>query len=152
MADTAYPDFHKTMLAEATYPEAKRRIKLVETRHSYVYKTGDTAYVVRKTGPADSGIALKEAYAHETLALGKRWAPDVYLGVVPIVRTAAGFALAGEGAVVAYALKLSQLSDNYWLHKLLGQKKFSPSVVGKLGRYLAQCHRDSSPEAIPPEK
>ena len=151
MADTAYPEFHKTLLAEATYPVAKRRIKFVETHHSYVYKTGDTAYVVRKTGPADSGIALKEVYARETLALGRRWAPDVYLDVVPIVRTAGGFSLAGEGEVVDYALKLSQLSDNYWLHKLLGQGKFSPGSVGKLARYLAQCHRDSSPEAIPPE-
>ncbi|MCZ6557403.1 MAG: hypothetical protein O7A69_06465 [SAR324 cluster bacterium] len=150
MATATYPEYHRALLNEASYPSASRRIKFEETRNSYIYRTGEFAYVVRKAGPTSSSIALREVYARETLALGRRWAPEIYLDVVPIVKSAGGYALHGEGEVVDYALRLIQLSDHYWLHKQIPQGKFNSAMVGRLARYLAQCHQESPQEEIAP--
>ena len=142
MAAHTYPVFHKALLDESIYPSAKRRIKFEETRHSYLYRTGDRIYVIRKLAPSDSSPALKELHAREALAIGRKWAPQVYVDIAPIVKTDAGFALSQPGEVVDYALVLNQVSTHYWLHNLIPQGKFAPAAVGKLARYLAGRHRD----------
>jgi hypothetical protein len=141
MAKKTYPEFHKALLDPSLYPSAPRRIKFEETRHCYVYKTGSLVYKIRKTGPVYSSVAIKERFAREALTLGKRWAPEVVQEVVAVVRSAEGlYSLGGEGTVVDYALRLSQLPDHYWLHRLIGQNKLTAVAVGRLARYLADHH------------
>jgi aminoglycoside phosphotransferase family enzyme len=151
MAKNAYPDFHKALLDESLYPSTRRRIKFQETRFSYTYRTGDHIYIVRKEGPTSPSPALKEVYSHEALTIGRRWAPQVYLDVVPIVRTGQGFALGGDGDVVDYALRLKQLSENFWLHRLIAQEKLGPPAIGRVARFLAERHHEPPGEEIPPE-
>ena len=151
MATHAYPEFHKSLLDESIYPSAKRRIKFEETRHSYLYRTGESIYIIRKTKAADSSPALKELHSREALAIGKRWAPEVYVDVVPIVKTEAGYALAQQGEVLDYALVLNQVSTHYWLHNLISQGKFPTAGVSKVARYLAGRHRDPAASEIPQE-
>ncbi len=140
MAKKDFPEFHKALLDHRNYPSAKRRIKYEETRSSGLYKTGEFVYQVRKPSRGYDSPALKEVLAHETLAVGKRWAPEVYHEVVPIVRIGGEFALAADGEAVDYALKLTQLSDHYWADKLMEQGNLTPTAVGRVARYLADQH------------
>lgn len=149
MATHTYPEFHKALLEESIYPSAKRRIKFEETRHSYLYRTGESIYMIRKSAPADSSLALKELHAREALAIGKKWAPEVYVEIVSIVKSPAGYALSQSGDVLDYALVLNQVSAHYWLHNLISQGKFTSAAVSKLARYLAAHHRDPEQGDIP---
>jgi len=140
MTRRAYPEFHKAMMEQAFYPSAPRRIKYEETRTSYLYRTGDHVYKIRKASPVYSSLAIKEKYAQEALTLGQRWAPDVFETVWPISRTEGGYALGEQGEVVTYAVVMRQLPAHYWLHELIANDKFTQTLVGRLARFLAEVH------------
>ncbi len=134
------PDFHAALLEPSRYPEAPHRIKFEETRRSYLYRTGSHVYKVRKTSVLFSSPAIKERYSQVALMLGRRWAGDVVQAVVPIVRTPAGFALGGAGEPVDYALRMAQLPDAQWLHRMLADEQPTPILLGQLARFVAGQH------------
>jgi hypothetical protein len=74
----------------------------VQTHISYLFLTGDVIYKTKK--PVDFGFIdqvapeRREAFCHTELHLNRRLAPDVYLGVVPIVRLTDG-RIAGREAL-----------------------------------------------------
>ena len=111
----------------------------------------ESVFLIRKTAPADSSPAMKELHARNALAIGKRWAPQVYVDVVPVVKTGSGYALGLPGEVLDYALELNQVSAHYWLHNLIPQGKFPPAAVSKVARYLAEHHREIAGMEVPPE-
>src|SRR5262249_7893633 len=118
-ADTL-PAYVRGLLDPAAYPVAPANVTLVQTHISYVFLAGDVVYKTKK--PVDFGfitqldLPTREAYCRAEVRLNARLAPDVYLDVVPVVRTVDGrflieplaHALHGEevpGAVVEWAVK-----------------------------------------------
>lgn len=146
MTKKNFPEFHKALMEQSTYPSAPRRIKFEETLHSLIYRTGDHTYKIRKTDPTYSSLAIKERYAVEAQSLLRRWAPGVTAEVVTVEKTGQGYALGGEGEPVEYALCLKQLSDHYWLDRLIDQGKVTPTAIGRLARFLADHHREGALE------
>ena len=140
MTKSVYPEYHKALLEESHYPAATRRIKFEETRYSYLYKTGAHVYKIRKPGPHYSGLAVKEAYLSGELRQGQRWAPEVAEALMPILRTASGYAFEGEGTPVDYALRLKQLPPHYFANELAAAGKFTPATVARVARFLAEQH------------
>lgn len=135
------PEYHKALMEREHYPSATRRIKFEETPYSYLYRTGTFVYKIRKPGPLYPNLAIKERLAHESLRLGQRWAPEVVQAVVPVVRTEDGsHAVESPGTPVDYALKLVQLPDNNWLHRLIPAGRMTPTGWGRLARFLAEHH------------
>jgi aminoglycoside phosphotransferase family enzyme len=140
MTRKAYPEFHKALLDQTVYPSATRRIKFEETPLSYLYKTGDHVYKIAKPNPHMSSVALKERYALDALRLGQIWGGDCYEAVVPVVRTDGGYALSGEGVAVDYAVRMKQLSGHYFGNELLAAGKLTPTLIGRVARFLAEQH------------
>ena len=148
MTKTAYPEYHKALLDQSHYPAATRRIKFEETRSSYLYKTGGHVYKIRKPGPHYSSLAVKEAYVSDALRQGQRWAPEVAEALVPVLRTASGYAFEGEGTPVDFALRMKQLPPHYFVNELAAAGKFTPAVVARVARFLAELHAaDPLPDA-----
>lgn len=160
MVRKQYPEFHKTMMEAETYPSASRRIKHQETHRSHLYRTGDHLYKIRKGDSVYSSLAIKERFARDALTLGRHWAGEVAVEVVPLLRQGDTYALGEEklpgGEVVAYALQYVQLSDHYWLNRLLAAGKVTPTAMGRIARFLAEAHagatlEDKGAEAGRPE-
>ncbi|HUJ76816.1 MAG TPA: hypothetical protein VL359_18270 [bacterium] len=93
MTKKAFPEYHKALLDQVTYSGCARHIKFLETRGSFLYKTGGEVFKLRKPYPVDRTLALREAYAMEACLRGQRWAPGVVLDVVPIISREGGFVL-----------------------------------------------------------
>ena len=141
MARKNHTEFHKCLMEQDSYPSALRRIKFEETLRSYFYRTGDNLYKIRKTSPLYPSIAIKERFSLEALRLGRHWAPDVVQEILPVVRHPDGrFGLGGAGETVDFSLRMTQLSDTYWLYKLVPRKKLPNTAWGRLARYLAEKH------------
>ena len=89
----------------ATYPDAPGRVDVVETHMSWVFLTDRYAYKMKKPVRYDfldfSTLALRQRDCEEEVRLNRRFAPDVYLGTVPLSVDAHGnLHLGGEGEVV----------------------------------------------------
>lgn len=151
MTKKDYPEYHKAMMEQSTYPSAPRRIKFEETRRSYLYRTGDHVYKIRKSDHFYSSLAIKERYAQEARQLGARWAEGHGIEVFPVVKTEDGYRLHGDSgggdhAVVDYGCKMIQFPDAYWMDRLVKQEKVSPTMVGRLARFLVEIHEGASLE------
>src|SRR5271166_1811332 len=82
-----------------------------QTHISVVFLTGRFAYKLKKPLRLDfldfSTPERRRHFCEEEVRLNRRLAPHVYLGVVPVVRTAAGLAFEGEGETVDWAVKMA---------------------------------------------
>ena len=135
------PSFHKSLCAKELYPEATHKIKFVETRGSYLYKTGETVYKIKKTSPVYANPALKEAFCEEEFRLGKIFDEELYLEVLPVIlQQNEIYGYGGEGKIVEYALKMRELNERYLLSAQLERKKITPTSIGRIAKFLAGVH------------
>jgi uncharacterized protein len=87
------------------YPGRPETVELVESHVSWVFLVGERAYKLRK--PVifpflDYGSAERRRHmCEEEVRLGRRLAPDVYVGVRPLVETADGWRLGEPGSGAA---------------------------------------------------
>lgn len=82
------PEWVDGLLSPSAYPHPVGRVRLVETHISWVFLTGPFAYKVKKPvslGFLDfSSSERRRHFCHEEVRLNRRFAPGLYLGVVPI--------------------------------------------------------------------
>jgi aminoglycoside phosphotransferase family enzyme len=164
MTRKANPEFHNALMDQASYPVAPRHIRYQETRCSHLYKTGAEVFKVPKASHVYSSLAVTERLVREALASGRRWAPQVMLGMAQIVEAGGGFRLAAlpglpdaAGALplapappdaqpVAYALRERQMPESPWVDQLVRAGKLTDVSVGRIARFLAQRHAEAPAE------
>ncbi|MFI5400721.1 MAG: hypothetical protein ACHQZQ_06695 [SAR324 cluster bacterium] len=160
----ANPDLHRALMNQATYPVAPRHIRYQETRCSHLFKTGAEVFKLRKSSTVYSSLAVKEVLLREALASGRRWAPQVMIGMAQVVSGGGCFRLAAmtelpdaAGAVpltpappdaqlVDYALRERQLPESPWVDQLVRAGKLTDVGIGRIARYLAQRHAEAPAE------
>jgi aminoglycoside phosphotransferase family enzyme/predicted kinase len=122
-------DFLKAMQNPATYPHVVSGIRHIETHISHVFLTGDWVYKLKKplrNAFLDySTLDLRRACCQAELELNRRFAPEIYAGVVALARDGSGWNLEGRGETVEYAVKM---------------REFPLEMVRSLGEELAKIH------------
>ncbi|MGH7142902.1 MAG: AAA family ATPase [Planctomycetota bacterium] len=163
----------------ATYPHAVGAIELIHTHLSVVALTGEFAYKFKKPvnyGFADfSTLERRWEFCRAEVALNRRFAPELYLGVVRLVRTAAGWRLRpvdadatetelgrGETRVDARepkvdaseprvgdgaepAVRMRQFAAGDCLDVMLAEGRLSPALIDDLAAVVAAMHHDLPP-------
>lgn len=126
------------------YPAPVSRVEVRQTHISVVFLAGGYAYKVKKPvslGFLDFGtLEKRQADCSREMALNRRLAPDVYLGVVPVARSAGGVAVEGDGEVVEWAVKMRRLPDDATLLARLRRGEVSTPVVEGLAERIAAFH------------
>jgi len=126
------------------YPHPADDIEIRQTHISVVALAGSYAYKVKK--PVDLGfldfttLGKRLQFCREEVRLNRRMAPDVYLGVVPLVASNGQPMVDGEGEPVDYAVKMRRLPDEATLLARLEREALAGAVLGDLGRRVAAFH------------
>jgi len=109
------PVLIERLLEPAAYPHPTAGIRLVETHISWVILTGPFAYKLKKPvtlGFVDYGtLDLRRRSCEGEVAVSGRFAPDLYVGVVPITGPAAAPRVGGHGEPIEWAVKLVQFDE-----------------------------------------
>jgi aminoglycoside phosphotransferase family enzyme/predicted kinase len=141
----ALPEYVRALLDPAAYPHRPRGVELRQTHISYVFLAGDVVYKAKK--PVDFGFIeqltpeRRRAFCEAEVRLNARLAPDVYLGVVPIARTADGrIAAEAAGEVVEWAVKMRRLPDERTLDRVLAAGAAPPNLAARLAARLIAFH------------
>jgi hypothetical protein len=131
------------------YPHAASPVEVVQTHISVVFLTGDRAYKIKK--PVDLGfldfttLEKRLADCEAEVRLNRRLAPDVYLGVEPVVRGAGGvLRLGGEGEPVEWAVAMRRLPADRTLEALLERDELGAELLAEVGRRLAAFHEGAA--------
>lgn len=145
--------FHVTdLLVPGAYSHPVSTLGLVETALSWVLLTGDYAYKIRKPvrlGHVDfSTLALRHAACFEELRLNRRYAPEIYLDVVPITGIGEHPLVDGIGQAMEYAIKMHEFPQASRLDRLLADDLLSQKDIDTLASAVAAFHRDA-PVALP---
>ncbi|MEP9368464.1 AAA family ATPase [Xanthobacter sp. VNH20] len=119
------------------------RVSRIDTHGAAVFLAGAFAYKVKRAVAFPymdfSTLEKRHAACERELEVNRANAPGIYLNVVPIVRTAEGFALDGAGTAVEYAVKMRRFDEAQTLDRL-EREAFTPALVAALARAVSAAH------------
>ena len=132
--------------AEA-YPHPVSPIEVFETHISWVIATGTFAYKIKKAVKLDfldfSTLERRRHYCEEELRLNRRWAPDLYLDILPIGGSYDHPLVGGDGSVIEYALKMIQFPQSAQLDNQLNAGRLREKDLFALAETIADHHADA---------
>ncbi len=126
------------------YPHATGTIEVVETHISWIFLTDSLAYKVKK--PLDLGfldfstLEKRRHCCNEELRLNQRLCGEIYLSVVPIVRSANTFLVDAKGEIVDYAVKMVRFERTMELDRMLAKKLLNQEHIDLLSTMIARFH------------
>ena len=120
-------------------------ITLVQTHISWVLLGPSEVWKLKK--PASLGfldfgtIEARKAACEAEVALNRRLAPEVYLGLRPVTRDADGrLAIDGAGEVVDWAVHMRRLSDRDRADRRLAEGRLDRDDIERIAARLARFH------------
>jgi aminoglycoside phosphotransferase family enzyme len=153
-AATTLAETVAALSAPQAYPtEPEAAIEVIETHMSFVFLTERHAYKLKKPVRYEfldfSSLASRRRYCLEELRINRRLAGEVYLAVVPLVRTPDGrLRLEAEGEVVDWLVKMRRLPAERMLDALIRRRALGREEVRRLAVLLASFYRESRPERL----
>jgi len=134
----------EAMKSPAAYPVAVSGVAHHETHISHVFLAGEFAYKIKKpikTSFLDfTTLEKRHHYCKEELRLDRRYAEDLYIGVVAITMENNRVCVEGHGEPVDYAVKLHRFPDDALLSRRLEVGLVTTSEVHRLAARIASFH------------
>lgn len=129
------------------WPHPVADIEIVETHISWVLLTGSFAYKIKKAVKLEfldfSTLERRRHFCEEELRLNRRWAPDLYLEVVPICGSVANPVIGGAGEAIDYAVKMVQFPQSAQLDHQLDADLLREADLEHLAETVAGYHRNA---------
>lgn len=120
------------------------QIEVHETHISWIFLTDRFAYKVKKPIRTEyldySTLEKRTHFCHEELRLNRRYAPGLYLDVVPIVDQNGSLKVGGQGAAIEYAVKMHRFPDDALLSQQVERDGLGVSEIRDLARVVAEFH------------
>lgn len=131
------------LAANGDFGHPTAAVEIVETHISWILLTGDFAYKIKK--PVDLGfldfstLDARQHYCRAELDLNRRFAPDLYLDVVPIGEPD-GRPTIGATPAVEYAVRMRQFPARARLDRQIDLGLITVDDMRAFGAALAQLH------------
>ncbi len=140
------------LLREGAFPHEVAELQLLETHISWVILTGRIAYKIKKPVKFDfvdySTLSLRRRYCLQEVELNRRFAPDLYLDVMPIYEIDGNLVIGStsieksepSNIPVEYAVRMSEFSQDSIVAARLQDPDLTRDAVDQFGKYLAEFH------------
>jgi aminoglycoside phosphotransferase family enzyme len=139
----------------AAYPAKVAPVGRRETHMSWVFFVDDRVYKLKKPARLPyldfSTLARREAACRAEVRLNRRLAPDVYLGLEPLVATPGGLAIGGAGEVVDWLVVMRRLDLSQMLDERL-DNHVQDRELDRLAAALASFYRHAERCRITPAR
>ncbi len=136
--------------SSAAYAERPTGVERIETHFSWVFLTDRHVYKLKKPLRGEafdfSSVDARRRNAEEEVRLNRRLAPGVYIGVVPVTsETGRDLAIAGNGAIVDWLIKMVRLPAERMLDRRLARGDWRradiAALADRLARFFATARR-----------
>lgn len=142
--DPNLPPLIQALLEPQRYPGAVARVELVQTHISWVLLAGEFAYKIKKPLKLPfldfSTLAQRQRCCGDELRLNRRFAPDLYLGVIGLFNTPQDPHWSGEGAPIEYAVKMRRFDEASRLDRVCARGELQPGHLSDLADTLVAFH------------
>ena len=131
------------------FPGGKGPAQLIETHISWVILAADYVFKIKKPVQfpfLDFSTPEKRSFfCHEEVALNRRLAPEMYLGVLPIMLSdddgLPKIGMAENSVNIDFAVWMRRMDERFQMDKLLTKNAVSVADVQVLAKKLAHFHR-----------
>lgn len=142
---------HDLLANPATYGLSGEPVDRIDTSISVIFLAGVYAYKLRKPIKLNfldfSTVELRRRDCEREVALNRRTAPALYLGVVPITRDDHGtLALDGAGRAVEWVVMMHRFDRAQMLDAQADRGTLTIAIIERLASDIAHFHA-----ALPPE-
>lgn len=125
-------------------------VRRIDTHGSVVFLAGERAYKLKRAVRFPymdySTVERRRRCCEAELRLNRRTAPDLYLGVEPVVRRDdGGLALGGAGAVLDWVVVMRRMDDTLQFDRLAERGALTPALMVALADTVAAFHDDAEP-------
>lgn len=132
----------------AAYGAGDQPVDVVETHIARVFLVGEHAYKLRKRVHLRfvdfSSLHARHAAAVREMEINRPHAPNIYQGLVPVVRTEDGrLQLGGRGDIVEWAVHMRRFPQEAVLSHREEQGPLSEDLAKALADMIARYHQDS---------
>lgn len=125
-------------------PNGARQVQRIDTHGAIVLLIGDDVYKVKRAVRFSfldySTLEKRKAACDAELTVNRAFAPELYLGVVPITREGTGFVIGGNGDVVEWAVHLRRFDERQTLDHVADRGELSEPIVRDLARTVHEAH------------
>jgi hypothetical protein len=132
------------LLVRAAYTHPVAQLQLKQTHISWIVLTGRYAYKVKKPVRYAfidaSTLERRHFLCDEELRLNRRFAPDLYLDVVPIVRDGDQLKVGGHGDPVEFAVRMHEFDPSQELAAQLAEDKVTTQEINAFAAQIAKAH------------
>src|SRR5436853_2091372 len=143
------PELVRFLESAASYPHGPPAVRSIQTHISWVFVASPFVFKVKKPVNLDfayfSTLEKRQYFCQIEVELNRRLCPEVYLGVVPIFKTASGFSFNGEGEIAEYCVKMKELSRGWFLSELLTKNLVGESEINRVISRLHRFYQSQSP-------
>ena len=141
-------DREKTLIESLSHGHAfdhpVRDVRVLDTHISWVVLTGDFAYKIKKPIKLDfldySTLEKRRHFCELELELNRRWAPELYVAVVPICGSFEAPVVGGTGTPIEYALKMKEFPQDAQLDAVLAAGQLTDTDMVQLAETVATAH------------
>ena len=120
-----------------------------ETHMSFVFLAGDRVYKLKKPVRFPyldfSTVDRREAACRAEVALNRRLARDVYIGVAPLTLSPAGPSIGGDGPIADWLVIMRRLDKRWALDEVLREHRLDTSQLNRLVATLVRFYRRARP-------
>jgi len=130
----------------SAFPEAGPDVRVVQTHISMVFVTGERAYKVKKPvafwGLLDyRTLDARRHCCEEEIRINRRTAPEIYLGVLPITRDAAGTVrVGGRGEIIDHCVVMRRFDESGTLAARLHAGAVAPRDLVDVAHVVVRLH------------
>jgi hypothetical protein len=132
------------LLVAGAYPHPVAHLRLQQTHISWVVLTGLFAYKVNKPVRYAfidaSTLERRRFLCEEELRLNQRFAPDLYLDVVPITRDGGRLKIGGNGEPVEFAVRMHEFDPAQELANRLAHDAITTQDMNAFATRIADSH------------
>jgi aminoglycoside phosphotransferase family enzyme/predicted kinase len=120
-------------------------VRRFDTHAAAVFLAGDRAFKVKRAVHFPfldySTLEKREAACRAELDVNRRFAPALYLQVVPITRGASGhMAIGGDGEVVEWVVEMRRFDENQTLDRIADRGPLDEPMPERLAGMIAAMH------------
>ena len=148
LMDAPLPPLIAALLDPQRYPEAVQRVDLVQTHISWVLLAAEFAYKIKKPVRLPfldfSTLTLRQGCCQDELRLNRRFAPDLYLGVVALYNTLEDPQWSGTGLPIEYAVKMKRFEEADRLDRVCDRGELQAAHLSDLADTLNAFHQEAA--------
>jgi len=138
-----------------SYPDRPAQIEVKESHMSWVFLTQAHAYKLKKPVRYSyldySTVAARRDNCAAEVRLNRRFAPDIYLGVVPLNLDSSGhLRLGGEGEPCDWLVKMARLPAERTLEAQIARDGVDEAELRQAVHVLTRVYRESAPVDMTP--